>query len=181
MTITKLLRSELTPVLAGVVDHGNRHLAEIESDLAQTNFLLVQAIQKLSAGFMAIHTSICQQQEIIESSLIAHIPPENAARLQTIFQEVGLHVNATITGLQFQDMTSQLIDRALQQVNSLRTTLEILNAVNAGLTESTEEEESVIAINKLSHRLDQQHEQFDNEQTKTVCQTHMESGEIDLF
>lgn len=182
MTEEKLLYSRLKPVLSGVVDHGGRYLIEVETDLVQTNFLLREAIEKLSTGFMAIHASICHQQEIVEALLSGHSPmSDSAAGLRANFKEIDLHVNATVTGLQFQDMTSQLIDRALQQVIGLRVVLGILDAANAELSIDSGAAESVSALDKLNHLLVQQREKFDNGQAKTVCQTHMESGDIDLF
>jgi hypothetical protein len=55
MTIKNSLALEIKKLLTGLSEHGSQHLSEIETDLVQTNILLSEAIEKLSASFMAIH------------------------------------------------------------------------------------------------------------------------------
>ena len=54
MTIKNSLALELKELLSGLSEHGSQHLTEIETDLVQTNVLLSEAIEKLSASFMAV-------------------------------------------------------------------------------------------------------------------------------
>ena len=55
MTIHNSLALQIRDLLSGLSMHGGQHLSEIETDLIQTNILLSEAIEKLSASFMAIH------------------------------------------------------------------------------------------------------------------------------
>lgn len=66
MSEKKLLSSQVKQLLTGVSDHGNAHLSEVETDLAQTAILLGEAIEKLSASFFALHSAILKEQEEIQ-------------------------------------------------------------------------------------------------------------------
>src|SRR5476651_224138 len=121
MTRKKILGSHVKRLLSGVSDHGKKHLTEVETDLIQTGLLLEEAIEKLSVNFMAIHDAVGAQQQTINLLLAGGSPtPEDRALLEALHGQVGGHVNAAITSMQFQDMTSQLIDRTLKRVTGLR-------------------------------------------------------------
>src|SRR3954463_10537637 len=96
-----LLGTQVKRLLSGLVDHGSQHLAEVETDLVQTNVLLCEAIEKLGASFMAINEAIEAQQSAIELLLSGKAKtPETTQILRNTKAEIGLHVNAAVTGLQ---------------------------------------------------------------------------------
>lgn len=100
------------------------HLAEVERDLAQMNALLEAAIEKLLASFMAIHRGISRQQSMLQESAADH--PEFAtcsARMEVLRKDLERHVGEAITGLQFQDMTRQLIQRMGAHLDCVRDDL----------------------------------------------------------
>jgi len=182
MTTKKLLSLQLKRLLSSVADHGNQHLSEVETDLIQTNILLGEAIEKLSASFMAIHASVCTQQEMVSSLLVKEGQlNENAARIQAASVDIGLQINAAITGLQFQDMTNQLICRGLQRLAGLSKVLEILGNGSTQMGAETGIEEIVEVLGNVNHLLEHQSGKLESDLWKTVCQTHMESGDIELF
>ena len=119
-------------LLSGVSDHGRRHLTEVETDLIQTGLLLEEAIEKLTFNFMAIHQAVEAEQDTIRLLLAGGTPTaEQKGALEALHAQVGNHVNAAITSMQFQDMTSQLIDRTLKRVTGLREFLGTLGAHGA--------------------------------------------------
>src|SRR4051812_6749391 len=121
VTRKKILGSHVKRLLSGVSDHGKRHLTEVETDLLQTELLLEEAIEKLTSSFMAVHSAVGARQDTINLLLAGGTPSAEArAQLEAMTDEVGGHVNAAITSMQFQDMTSQLIDRTLKRVTGLR-------------------------------------------------------------
>jgi len=182
MTTKKLLSLQLKRLLSSVAEHGHQHLGQIEADLIQTNFLLAEAIRKLNAGFMAMHTSICLQQEIV-TMLLTETADDGryAARLDAVSAEMGAHVNAAVTSLQFEDMTSQLIGRALQRIAGLDKVLETLGAGSSGMRAETGIEDIVARLSDVNRLLEQQSGKLESDLWKAVCQTHMESGDIELF
>lgn len=176
-----MLGSQVRHLLSNLSDHGTQHLTEVETDLSQTSILLAEAITKLGASFMAIHEAVNAQQEAIDLLLSgAAMTPELAGKLKARQDEIGRHVNAAVTGLQFQDMTSQLIGRTVQRVSGLR---EVLGGVGSGCSSIPESsaEDIVTTLKDINKVLEEQSVKLESALWKAVCQTHMESGDVELF
>lgn len=175
------LSVQVLNLLSDVSVHGDQHLAEVERDLVQMDVLLDEAIKKLCASFMAIHHAVTQQQEAVDSMLSNNIsPPDYAARLETIQDEINQHVSAAVTSLQFQDMTSQLIGRMVQHLAGLRGVFGELDMSAPALPESNNED----LLEKLKHLSDRVCARCSEQSVgirSTVNQHHMESGDIELF
>jgi hypothetical protein len=182
MTRKKILGSHVKRLLSGVSDHGRRHLTEVETDLIQTGLLLEEAIEKLTFNFMAIHQAVEAEQDTIKLLLAGGTPTaEQKARLAELHAQVGSHVNAAITSMQFQDMTSQLIDRTLKRVTGLREFLGTLGAHGAEMLPESDNEEIVALLGKVSMALAIQSLELRSVLRKAVSQKHLESGDIELF
>jgi hypothetical protein len=182
MTRKKVLGAHVKRLLSGVSDHGKRHLTEVETDLIQTQLLLEEAIDKLTDSFMAIHGAVNSRQETINLLLAGGTPSaDERARLEQMAGEVGAHVNAAITSMQFQDMTSQLIDRTLKRVTGLREFLGTLGAYGADVLPESGSEEIVELLGKVSMALAIQSLELRSVLRKAVNQQHMDSGDIELF
>ena len=182
MARKKILGSHVKRLLTGVSDHGKRHLTEVETDLIQTELLLEEAIDKLTGSFMAIHSAVGSRQETIDLLLAGGTPtPEESARLGRMSGEVGEHVNTAITSMQFQDMTSQLIDRTIKRVCGLREFLGTLGAHGAVVEPESGSEEIVELLGKVSMALAIQSLELRSVLRKAVNQQHLESGDIELF
>lgn len=182
MTTKDLLGPQVKRLLAGVSDQGNQHLTEVETDLVQTTFLLSEAIEKLGASFMAIHDAVSKQQETVEMLLAdGDSSPDKKQRLESLRGEIGKHVNAAVTGLQFQDMTSQLIGRTVRRVTGLREVLNSLGSGTADVLPESDIEQIVDVLHKLNEAIATQTEKLESVLWKPVQQTHMDSGDIELF
>lgn len=182
MTRQLLLGSELKQLLSGVSVHGANHLTEVETDLGQTSFLLGEAIQKLAASFMAIHASVCAQQDTVDLLLSGRpLTPELTENLKAKQGEISQHVNAAVTGLQFQDMTSQLIERTVRRVSGLRDVLCALSVSEAALTSEGDLDEMIAVLQELNTLFHEKSTMLEGALWKAVAQTHMESGDIELF
>jgi hypothetical protein len=182
MATERHLGSQVKHLLSNLSDHGTQHLTEVETDLVQTSFLLGEAIEKLGASFMAIHEAITAQREAIELLLSgAKVTPEIAAQLRAKHEEIGQHVNAAVTGLQFQDMTSQLIGRTVRRVTGLRDVLGGVASGTSQLPQESNTDEIIQTLNSINKVLEEQSVKLESALWKAVCQTHMESGDIELF
>ena len=182
MTRKKILGSHVKRLLSGVSDHGKKHLTEVETDLIQTELLLEEAIDKLTSSFMAIHAAVGAQQATIELLLAGGTPVDaDRARLAAMAGEIAVHVNTAITSMQFQDMTSQLIDRTLKRVTGLREFLGTLGAHGADIVPETDSEELADLLGKVSMALAIQSLELRSVLRKAVNQQHLESGDIELF
>jgi hypothetical protein len=182
MTRKKILGSHVKRLLSGVSDHGRRHLTEVETDLVQTNLLLEEAIEKLTGSFMAIHRTVDARQEAINRLLAGGAPSaEDSEHLTAMAGEIGAHVNTAITSMQFQDMTSQLLDRTLRRVTGLRDFLTTLSEHGADILPEHDGEEIVERLGKVSMALAIQSLELRSMLRKSVEQRHLESGDIELF
>lgn len=181
MTNETLLKMQLARLLSGVSQHGHQHLTEVETDLHQTTILLSEAIDKLGTSFMAIHKVICEQQQAVNEMLADNPPaPEVAEQLKKMQGEIGRHVNSAVTGLQFQDMTNQLIGRMVRRVTGLRDVLGAVGSSGSGdLPENTEQIADL--LQQISKLLEDRSGQLESMLWKQVSQTHMSSGEVELF
>jgi hypothetical protein len=182
MSRKKMLSSQVKRLLSGVSDHGIRHLTEVETDLLQMSLLLLEAIEKLGANFMAIHTAVSEQQETIDLLLAGGKPTtENAAKLVAMPAEIGIHVNAAVTCMQFQDMTSQLLDRTQKRVTGLREFLGTLGSNGAEILAESNNDEIVALLSSINMTLAIQSLELRSALRKAVNQKHLESGDIELF
>jgi len=176
------MNSQVMRLLAGVSVHGDQHLAEVERDLVQMDVLLNEAIKKLCTSFMAIHRAIELQQETLKGVLSAGKPaPEQAARLEALREEIGRHVGAAVTGLQFQDMTSQLIVRMVQHLSGLRGVFGALGIDGSADLPESGNEEMLAMLDHISDRVGARCSELACFARSTVNQRHMESGDIELF
>lgn len=182
MTTHNSLAPQVKELLSTLSEHGERHLNEIETDLVQTNVLLTEAIEKLSASFMAIHEAVTAQRHMVDTLLDKHAASQEAvAELREKSTQIDLHVNAAVTGLQFQDMTNQLIGRTMRRVVGVRDVLEILGAGATAIAADANNDNMIQALEKITATLKEENATLKNELWKAVRQTHMESGDIELF
>jgi len=180
MTIKNSLALEIKELLSGLSEHGSQHLTEIETDLVQTNVLLSEAIEKLGASFMAIHEAVSAQQQLVDT-LLAQAPAAAVGELRTKAAQIDQHVNAAVTGLQFQDMTNQLIGRAMRRLVGVRDVLEVLGTHSDGIPADADPAQLQALLAKTNESIKTQNSNLENELWKAVRQTHMESGDVELF
>jgi hypothetical protein len=182
MTKNALLGSQVKRLLSSLSEHSAQHLTETETDLTQTTVLLGEAIEKLSASFMAIHEAISAQQQVVDTLMSGtQLTADMAAQLKAKKEEIGLHVNAAVTGLQFQDMTNQLIGRAVRRVVGLRDVMGGVGSGSAIVSPEDDAERLHHALENINSVLETQSLRLEGELWKAVRQTHMESGDIELF
>jgi hypothetical protein len=182
MARKNLLGLEVKRLLSSLSDQGNQHLTEVETDLVQTTYLLSEAIEKLGKSFFAIHQGVSAQQEILNQLLSdASLPPEVGSKLGALGDELALSINAAVTGLQFQDMTSQLIGRTVRRIAGLREVLEAVGTSGSVMVADTELDDMITILNDINKALEEQSAKLESVLWKAVSQTHMESGDIELF
>jgi hypothetical protein len=182
MVTNDLLGAHLKLTLSGLSDQGVRHLTEIESDLLQTNLLLEEAIAKLSASFMAVHGAVSVQQEMVDAFVESEgVTPEAASGVKAIADEIGRHINDAVTGLQFQDMTRQLVERSVKRIVGLRAMMSTLGSSSHGVAAESSNDEMAAILRSINKQLFLQNKELTKVLWKTVRQKHMDSGDIELF
>lgn len=182
MTAKTFPATEIAKLLTGVSNHVDQHLQEVANDLHQTSTLLNEAIEKLTASFLAIHSTVTAQQEILNRHLgcgcAAALPQE---ALQNHALELASQVNAIVTSMQFQDMTDQLIGRTTRRIEGVRGVLGLLDEHGGQLAVASTADSVVAAVEKLDGLVGAQSDALEQSLWKAVRQTRMDSGDIDLF
>ncbi|MFZ6844896.1 chemotaxis protein [Undibacterium sp. RuTC16W] len=182
MSNKKMLGSEVKELLSGVSDHGKEHLLEVETDLIQTTILLAEAIEKLGSSFLALHAAISSQQEEIDLIIsTGEAPATSIDRLKVLKADIASHINAAVTSLQFQDLTSQLISRTVQRSAGLRDVLSNLGIIGDGIPHDSETDEIAVLLREITVRLEKQSVELKSLLRKAVNQKHLDSGDIELF
>jgi len=182
MEMKTLPITELRKLLAAVSDHGKQHLVEVEADLLQTTYLLSEAIEKLSVSFMAVHEAVTEQQQVLDALMAKHhLGKADTRKLEGFREKIGEEVNAAVTGLQFQDLTSQLITRTIKRVNGLKDLLQELANHSDEIEPSHEYEAITKFLEEISHSLNVGSHALSGGLRRSVNQQDMVTGEIELF
>lgn len=178
------MKRPMERLLTEVSQHGAHHLSEAETDLNQTGILLEEAIAKLSAAFMELHTAVRVQQHEVELLTSGAVDPVQKEKLQHLAEAIGEHVNEAITGLQFQDLTGQLLARTCKRLAGLRDMLSEVGGAADRLPEGETEDggdAKTSALQAMSDSLVARSTALEEVLRKSVLQHHMESGDIELF
>lgn len=176
------LTTQLLQLLTLLSTQGDLHLTEIDADLQQTTDLLARAIDKLGRGFIGIHESVAAQH-----ALLAAVPdgapmsPQLRTEILRLQQITDTHINAAVTALQFQDMTSQLIGRALNHVVGLREILHTVGEQRITLAADGQQGGALAMLQSVNASLTETSIRQGTVTRKAVAQTHMDSGDIELF
>ena len=174
--------TEVRSLLTAVAEHGKQHLAEVESDLQQTTYLLSKAIEKLGASFIAVHTAVTNQQKIVVALMKRHpFSTDESKQLDMYNKVIAEEVDAAVTGLQFQDITSQLLVRAIKRVNGLKDLLQELDIHGDQIDTERERKEIVKILEAMSQSLHSGSHALSGGLRRSVEQQNMASGEIELF
>jgi hypothetical protein len=176
-----MAHAQMKALMAVVSTQADQRLAEVEADLMQTRLLLAEAVEKLGSAFMEIHQAVDMQQQTLISLLDDGASVAAcAARLEPFRNEIGRQVGAAVTGLQFQDLTSQLAGRMARHLADLRDLFGALDTPDAALPGS--ESEALLAmLNLMNERVGAHCNERAGSVRCTVGQQHMESGDIELF
>lgn len=182
---TLLVLQELRHLLAEIGSVGEHHLKHVEADLIQTDVLLDEAIAVLTQSFSKLFQVIQEQQEEIDLLLRGKkaATPENLQHLSTLKDVVNAQINVMVTGMQFQDMTSQLLERIVRRVNGLREVLNMVSESSQHLPvegDITADQISVL-LSQMLDNMSQKTTELENILWRSVRQTRMESGDVDLF
>jgi hypothetical protein len=160
--MSQAVESQIDSLLASFSHLVDSHIAEVSADLRQIGLILDEAIIKLDHSFYAIN-----------DQLAAHGSDLTA---QEMSDSLTPHLNQAITGLQFHDLTSQLLFCAATRLDGLREIIQHSKSLGADgevdLAQRLLEADQNLLT--LSHNL---HHSF----TQSLRQQHMESGDVELF
>jgi ABC-type transporter Mla subunit MlaD len=152
-------------LLRDVSRQSGTHLAELAADLTQTSDLLGAAIAHLMAEFDGLNHAIAAQQALLNNA-----PQDGAAQWAALAEEMQRRVHGMVTGLQFEDMTRQLLERSQTRVAGLAAMLATLDDPGRQATCAQLQEQLGNSSSALFIALQ-----------KSVPQQRMEGGDVELF
>ncbi|MDB5760077.1 MAG: hypothetical protein JWM30_3366 [Burkholderia sp.] len=171
---------ELGQLLTDVSAEGIAHLEEVQADLAQTRLLLAEAIGRLSDGFGALHAAVSVQraaaQQLQQQQSDSGGGGDGQAQLRDAAAAIDIQVQAMVTALQFEDMTSQLIAQAGRRIAGLQGILAGVGDGAQGLATG-----DLTQLESLRAAMAAQSRELDGLLARSVDQRHLESGDITLF
>jgi len=183
---------QLKKLLLTMGQHGVQHLTDVDADLRQTSYLLDEASEKLGSNFLKLHAATTAQHALV-IALDDGAPVSAAlrAQIEQLQEEASRCANAAVTALQFQDMTNQLIGRVVGHVASLHHVLQEASAAGALLCSPGDGANDCSSNDRATHTLavlaqfnqilEQRATLLVGVPEKAVAQTHLESGDIELF
>lgn len=160
--MSQALESQIDGLLASFSHLVDSHVAEVTADLRQIGLILDEAIIKLDHSFYAINDQLSEHRGNLSA--------------QEMSDSLTPHLNQAITGLQFHDLTTQLLFRATSRLEGLRGIIEQSNRLGIDgevdlIQRLLQADQNLLA---LSHNL---HHSF----SQSLRQQHMESGDVELF
>ena len=143
------------------------HINTVHAELQQADAAISQlAARDMSVAMTSkkkIHTMLDELEQMNGSTVLA------VEELEQISRDFSVDVNAAITALQFQDLSSQLLAQIRKHTEKLQQVCGGLEGV-AQLSQDAQQD-----------RLDAQRKQLDSHVHNPVKQTSMHAGEIDFF
>jgi len=131
---------------------------------------------------MGIHKAVIDQEQEIDAILSEiDIPEASYQKLLVLRRKVSAEVDAAVTGMQFQDMTNQLITRVIKRVDGLRASLKTLADHGEDMDPKHEHEEIVHLLEEMNISLNQRNDALKGGLIKSVGQQDMSSGDVELF
>lgn len=171
-------------VLESLTDELSKQLQFAGQDLTQTQQLLTDAIDTLTACFTSIHVhvdSIARDmgQIIADSKAPDEVMTAAVGYISTVSDQLGNDINTAVRVLQFEDIATQLIDHAIHRVSTMN---EALSDIKLSLSEAPPETTSYIdQLCRQKEQIFQKLISLDQYKTNPVSQAHMGAGEIELF
>lgn len=150
-----------------VATHSIQHIEEVQNDLNQINGLLRDAITALTDHFIGLQNALeIRRNMSVSCPELERIEIENT---------IALHTLGAITALQFEDMTQQLNQRSFKRLQGLRQAL--IKLPNMASDSSSQQFNSQSPESIFSEEC----ERLAKTISKSVHQTHLASGDVDLF
>ncbi len=154
MNSSSISQDKATQYLHGLSELIQAQIEAACADLAQTGELLDEAVDQLNQNFNALGEGLMQGQDGGDSSPL--VP----------------HVHSAITGLQFHDLASQLLQRVRQRLEGLSE----IAAVAAAMSD-----DPVPDWDQARQTLIEQQSALEQRLQNRLRQQNLDSGDIELF
>ncbi len=146
------------------------HLAEATDDVCQTRLILDEAIIKLERSFYGIQDELAQQRRLAETNGSA-----------ACADKLTVHLHQAIIGLQFHDLTDQLLQRVNARFDGLREMLVVMDYKKTMASSHDQAEDLSLSLREADEKLSALSDTLQNVLSKSLRQQHMGSGDVELF
>jgi len=136
----------------------------------------IQKISSVDMGF-ASESKRRIEQVLEQLECINHESSEALASQSVLAAEVSENINQATTGLQFQDMTSQLLDHTDSRLDAIHVLMDELSH----LTKDDSGRSSCEILQHIRQKLQEARSKIDSMKHSPVSHGNMDSGDIELF
>lgn len=146
------------------------HLAEAADDVCQTRLILDEAIIQLERSFYGIQDELAQQPRLAETT-----------GNDMSVDRLRAHLHQAIIGLQFHDLTTQLLQRINARFDGLREMLVMMDYKKTRVSDHDQTEDLSFYLTEIDETLAALSIKLQCTLSKSLRQEHMGSGDIELF
>jgi len=158
----------------------SKQIHEMVSDVSKALAAAERSINGLASGDMSVVTDSRKhvQDMIADLTAFNETVARNAVELNLISTKVEQNVLVVISTLQFQDMSTQLIEHARLRMTALQEVANEMGKGGGGQQNNNEYLERIAAYNRL---LDKHVVSLDRQKANPVAQKDFGTGDIELF
>jgi len=158
----------------------SKQIHELVSDVSVALAAAERSIDGLASGDMSVVADSRQHVQSMINGLTAFnaTVAQNAVELNLISTKVEQNVLVVISTLQFQDMSTQLIEHARLRMSALQEVANEMGKGGGGKQNNNEYLERIAAYNRL---LDKHVVSLDRQKSNPVGQKDFGTGDIELF
>lgn len=159
--------------------HFSDQIRSLMTDLHDSFSNADTSIQRISSVDMGFASDSKKRIESVLDQLesINHESSDALASQSHLAMEVAENINQATTGLQFQDMTSQLLNHTETRLDTIHTLIQELSELTRSDSEYSADDVVVHIRNKLAAT----RSKIDNMKHNPVAHDNMDSGDIELF
>jgi flagellar hook-basal body complex protein FliE len=158
----------------------SKQIHELVRDVSDALAAAERSINGLASGDMSVVTDSRQHVQSMINGLTAfnETVARNAVELNLISTKVEQNVLVVISTLQFQDMSTQLIEHARMRMSALQ---EVANEMSKGGDSQQNNSEYLERIAAYNRLLDKHVVSLDRQKANPVAQKDFGTGDIELF
>lgn len=158
----------------------SKQIHELVGDVSEALAAAERSINGLASGDMSVVADSRQHVQAMINGLTAFnaTVAQNAVELNLISSKVEQNVLVVISTLQFQDMSTQLIEHARLRMTALQEVAAEMGKGGGGQQNNSEYLERIAAYNRL---LDKHVVSLNRQKTNPVAQKDFGTGDIELF
>lgn len=176
-----ILISDGVRELSGHTNDFSRQIREVVDKVSESRVVAERAISNLATGerrALPIESNKYVRAILEDLAVFNEAVAKNAIELNLISTNVEQNVLVVISTLQFQDMSSQLIEHARLRMTALQEVANEMGKGKAGSPTHKEYMEQIAAYNRL---LDKHVVSLNKQKANPVAQRDFGTGDIELF